>query len=664
MLDDDDRHELMRIFADAANVAEDAEEAGGHSGLVSAPVAATALFSLAMLSPGSLPLQAIYGSDADLEIPESLSGTDPTSRVAAAYTCILQWANLSRAGGSPIILSGSEAFPISADDENIDTGSPLRPERFTWSRGGATAAAAAITHRAGRFVALSHVWGDVRTMRSRALGDVLCSSPEKWRAVTAIARAVPADLWLDVVSIDQNSDDDKCAQVTVMHRIYADAGTVVVLLGDADFAALATMVALIRIVVVMVADVVADGDVTAFPQSLPVETIARLATDRLLAKCITALNKAVEAWRATDYNRRVWTLQELLLAKRLVATHDGEAYIDLKSVEEQAFALGSATTAWASFTNMDMLSVFMAAEDSIAQFILLGDTLLTAIRPDVQRLEDLAFWLRSAHRVCSIEKDVLFGVYRLILPDFDLDYSIPAPEAAARIHFELVRRGLGKMLPQHENLGSDNEPSNMTLGRLRQTTTDPLDWQNTWLAWLIGPYGTIDADINPPQPPKMRLSEDLTRAIITVPDPMVWPQRLGDVSAVPGARCCACRPRQLSLRIVERLDPDAPPDTTRVRTDIEHLRISVLCDRHRLKATAVFPKLAGTPIPSGLRLLTLNQHLYLLAFPDDGAPARVVAASESLLFTERYGDHLDGGVFLNSETVVPLEESRVIAIAW
>ena len=86
------------------------------------------------------------------------------------------------------------------------------------------------------FAAISYTWGDMASMRDIWLENKRVSIGENSRLVLWQARLhrCPFPLWIDVLSINQDDDEEKSSQVSIMASIYATAKFTCVGLGHSE----------------------------------------------------------------------------------------------------------------------------------------------------------------------------------------------------------------------------------------------------------------------------------------------------------------------------------------------------------------------------------------------------------------------------------------------
>ncbi|KAI9331263.1 hypothetical protein DFJ73DRAFT_765136 [Zopfochytrium polystomum] len=144
----------------------------------------------------------------------------------------------------------------------------------------------------GEYAVISHVWGlaPVPHPVFGATRAALLASAAKARRVEAIVAASPFPVWMDVLSIDQDSDKDISDHVAVMDKIYERSARCFVLCDDALWECL---VALWRAVV--------ESESAATPGFWETEGLS-------------AVKELCGRAAKTEYFSRVWTFQELMLS--------------------------------------------------------------------------------------------------------------------------------------------------------------------------------------------------------------------------------------------------------------------------------------------------------------------------------------------------------------
>ncbi|KAJ3284200.1 hypothetical protein HDU79_008414 [Rhizoclosmatium sp. JEL0117] len=162
-----------------------------------------------------------------------------------------------------------------------------------------------------RYHTISHVWDKVSLLPDpyKQTG-VLLTSHEKQAAVARIAEAAGVPVWMDVYSIDQENEEFKNAQVSIMYNVYNNAEKCHVLLTPTDAEMFKRVIQVLRGL--------------ASPQ-FP-DLLCNMDDDPLmnLHHPFSFAYAAVEF--GVLYNRRVWTLQEVHASK-------GVTYYDAEGVE-------------------------------------------------------------------------------------------------------------------------------------------------------------------------------------------------------------------------------------------------------------------------------------------------------------------------------------------
>ncbi|KAI8818862.1 hypothetical protein BJ741DRAFT_715989 [Chytriomyces cf. hyalinus JEL632] len=197
---------------------------------------------------------------------------------------------------------------------------------------------------------ISHVWGKVEMMtvcerrlllnanmlkRSLLFGILL----ESQRRKSPFKPKAP--VWMDIVSIDQNSEADKSAQVNVMHLIYAKASVTHIVIEDrGNFAQLIDgIVSSIRECEAVVNGV--HEGLASSAETNPTITTAKVyggIPERIAGLC-TLLDNLMAG---TEYMSRVWTAQELILSRN-----------------KKFYAYASAQRGWIVLSASYLTSVFM-----------------------------------------------------------------------------------------------------------------------------------------------------------------------------------------------------------------------------------------------------------------------------------------------------------------
>ncbi|KAJ3225874.1 hypothetical protein HDU81_007599 [Chytriomyces hyalinus] len=172
---------------------------------------------------------------------------------------------------------------------------------------------------------ISHVWGTVKEMTvcerrlllnenvmKRSLLFGILAENQKQKPESPFRPSAP--VWLDIVSIDQNSKEDKSAQVEVMDLIYAQASICHIVIEDTGkFAQLIDGIILSSTECEAVVNGVNDG-LASSAEKNPTTTTADVyggIPERIASLC-TLLDNLMAG---TEYMKRVWTAQELILSR-------------------------------------------------------------------------------------------------------------------------------------------------------------------------------------------------------------------------------------------------------------------------------------------------------------------------------------------------------------
>lgn len=256
------------------------------------------------------------------------------------------------------------------------------------------------------YIALSYVWGDAKeTLPISVNGSVVSIAKNLQEALSALrqtgggteeevvgAGTPPLPLWIDALCINQSDDAEKAVQVQLMQRIYRDAAQVFIWLGPAGGDSAAAM-ALLR-------------DVGTAFQRLRDGPLYALRAPTFLRSIATTrpgpgLRGVWYLFRRRPYWRRVWVIQEAVLARRATLWCGSDA-LDWDTVLAalRAFQLAvslprpeAATTAAISIladVNQDLSHFrvcaerFQAGSSSNGGGMALMETLYCTLKADIQ----------------------------------------------------------------------------------------------------------------------------------------------------------------------------------------------------------------------------------------------------------------------------------------
>lgn len=145
------------------------------------------------------------------------------------------------------------------------------------------------------FEALSYVWCDTKDTRMiEVQGETVKATKNLETALRHIRDTrEPRDLWVDAICINQNDNSERTHQVGIMDTIYREAKKVIVWLGDEQH----------ELALELIKTHGTAGDRHWFPQGDTVED----PWHQILMLLVSL--------RDTKWYRRIWTLQEIVLAK-------------------------------------------------------------------------------------------------------------------------------------------------------------------------------------------------------------------------------------------------------------------------------------------------------------------------------------------------------------
>ena len=291
----------------------------------------------------------------------------------------------------------------------------------------------------GDYATISHVWGkDTANRQLLSFPEVILSSQEKANTLANISSLSEFPIWLDVVSIDQNDDSNKAMQVSVMDKTYAGCEKTYILLECSSFEKLIQFVSTIQ-------QIVSESDP---------EKIMKLFSS----------NKPGSLDMLGSYSSRVWTFQEHMLSARPVyCCSDGclnhkDLFFDGRGLNDRVIVPGRAN--WMNRLNMSPADSRLAEIcQSVVQWH--NDYLRVAYPNRIVQsgnLNQIMAQFILIERDCYFPKDLVFGSYKLFLPDITLPYPDgpdPTKEIMSVFVRELCNRCLLSVGRQDGAIGAD-----------------------------------------------------------------------------------------------------------------------------------------------------------------------------------------------------------------
>ncbi|KAJ3136536.1 hypothetical protein HK100_001679 [Physocladia obscura] len=174
---------------------------------------------------------------------------------------------------------------------------------------------------------VSHVWQATQDLT--LFGRRVPVNPvQKIHHIALIAEVSKLPIWVDFLSIDQDSQEDKEYHVQRMDAIYENAARTFIILDADDFAIYTN----------------AQDKITIFLKAVKTKLEKDSFNkskkgfewwDTTLDKLVSDVRIAINQCRNMSYNKRVWTLQERCLAKHAVYTHVEMTKQEIAQAESQ-----------------------------------------------------------------------------------------------------------------------------------------------------------------------------------------------------------------------------------------------------------------------------------------------------------------------------------------
>ena len=176
-----------------------------------------------------------------------------------------------------------------------------------------------------RYEAISYVWGDARSLlifcKCGMKKSIPISSSNRFCALLALAASVGVSydgVWLDALSIDQDSKADKKRLINAMGEIFKNAESVLVLLPSADKFLYDCLLDLRDNVMIQ------DRMGLSNPETQPCNKTFGTSDSDVLNHFVSALERFKQNLHHSIYFGRAWTFQEWALACDLHVTCEGE----------------------------------------------------------------------------------------------------------------------------------------------------------------------------------------------------------------------------------------------------------------------------------------------------------------------------------------------------
>ncbi|TQW07111.1 heterokaryon incompatibility protein (HET) domain-containing protein [Cordyceps javanica] len=164
-----------------------------------------------------------------------------------------------------------------------------------------------------RYVALSYVWGKTGrdfNLPERRYGVPLDGLPRTISDAIAVAKSLEYDfLWVDMICIDQRSNEDKLRQMAIMDQIYRSADLTIIVAAGSDCG---------------------NGIPGVSEMPRPPRTSSTIGNTMLVEEKVDAIDEV----KASIWRSRGWTLQEGLLSRRRLVFTDCQMLFSCLSGQE------------------------------------------------------------------------------------------------------------------------------------------------------------------------------------------------------------------------------------------------------------------------------------------------------------------------------------------
>ncbi|KAJ3110210.1 hypothetical protein HK100_003116 [Physocladia obscura] len=364
-----------------------------------------------------------------------------------------------------------------------------------------------------KYATISHVWGNNISLHNTKIptvgkiNQILASDSEKVSILENVLDSWDLPIWCDVYSIDQNSAEDKAAQVSIMDKIYENAAVTYTILTLQDYSILTNILAFLSRVefdesgpIFSVTETDADGKSFESLVTLPDGNSERIQS------FVVEFTEMIKQLKNMDYSCRVWTMQEAHLSKKVRYTTDGVRFFDRHKIivgitafasrlsKTLAIILKPQTVDMLGLNNKFSPDMAVAILDAIA-FLKMGIVEptfdlsapeMSVFRANIELAGAVSFLylefvsilgldfddranskfdyygrfsmappifaacMNRQNRRCSVKNDLIFGHYKLLLPDSTFDYSASIHETYAKYQCALLDAGFTSLVQKTE----------------------------------------------------------------------------------------------------------------------------------------------------------------------------------------------------------------------
>lgn len=296
------------------------------------------------------------------------------------------------------------------------------------------------------YTALSYVWGDAKTTLPISVNGSIVSITKNLHEALSALRKSGADtagaaltLWVDALCINQSDDAEKAIQVQLMRRIYHEAAQVIIWLGPEGGESTAALHQL--------------RDIGTRFQKLKSSPLYALRIPSFLqgiaATPGSQLRSVWYLFRRRPYWRRVWVIQEAVLARRATVWcgRDSVAW-DVLQMALKAFQL-TVSLPRAEATTTAALSIIADVNQDISHLRFCAEQFYASGEQGMGLMETL-WWTLKADIQATDPRDRMYGLLGLIKEEdrvqIPIDYS--AATTLENVLFEVTKALLYKHGPE------------------------------------------------------------------------------------------------------------------------------------------------------------------------------------------------------------------------
>ncbi|KAJ3119845.1 hypothetical protein HK098_005102 [Nowakowskiella sp. JEL0407] len=317
------------------------------------------------------------------------------------------------------------------------------------------------------YATISHVWGNISGQSDdwnfSNKCSTLISSPSKLTALKTLISDHADAVWCDVYCIDQDDVSDKCAQVSIMDKIYDNCNMCLLLLDPEDGKEIRKSLEehrqLVNLIGPMVKKIEESGDVSK-------------ADAKKFAQKAVALKEPADSARYKDmpiyYFKRAWTLQEIVYPLEFkvftytLPDEEGNGGGELSFIAELSTFIDAAKNAetwWHDYIFPTLVDerkkkgLTLAEENAIRHisWALINSKLFRALKgaafgsanlSAVDVMERAENYIYNNVRNASVSHDLIYSVMKLLGINVTVDYSLPFRQILRDFYIECIQLGI------------------------------------------------------------------------------------------------------------------------------------------------------------------------------------------------------------------------------